>query len=110
MERVHIALDYFNASVNRVAAWTVGFRNLQKALLAALLQPAAEGKAFQDGGNFTKLMVLQEELKTAPFGEAWDEYCRIYGIYPHSVADVHRVHRGLPRRGERAALDAVRHY
>mgnify|MGYP007033820534 CR=1 FL=1 len=55
-------------------------------------------------------MVLQKELKTAPFGEAWDEYCRIYGIHPHSVVDVHRVHRGVPRRGEHAALDAVRHY
>ncbi len=51
MERVHIALDYFDASVNRVAAWTVGFRNLQKALSAALLQPAAEGKALQDVGT-----------------------------------------------------------
>lgn len=78
-ERVHIALDYFDASINRVAAWAVGFRNLQKALLAALLQPAAEEKALQDGGNFTQLMVLQEELKTAPFGEVWDEYCRRCG-------------------------------
>ena len=80
MERVHIALDYFNASVNRVAAWTVGFRNLQKALLSVLLQPVAEEKALQDGGSFTQLMVIQEELKIAPFGEIWDEYCRRCGV------------------------------
>ena len=65
-ERVHIALDYFDASINRLAAWATGFRNLQKALLSALLQPVETEKALQDGGNFTRLMVLQEELKTAP--------------------------------------------
>ncbi len=74
--RVHIALDYFDASINRVSAWTVGYRNLQKALLFALLQPNGELKALQDKDNWTKLMVAQEELKTAPFGEIWDEYCR----------------------------------
>ena len=77
--RVHIALDYFDASVNRIAAWTLGFRNVQKALLYALLQPNAELKDLQDGGNLTKLLVLQDELKTAPFGEVWDEYCRSCG-------------------------------
>ena len=55
-QRVNIALDYFDASINRVSAWTVGLRNLQKALLSALLQPNAELKALQDGDNFTKLM------------------------------------------------------
>ncbi len=79
-ERVNIALDYFDASINRVSAWTVGFRNLQKALLSALLQPNAELKRLQDGDSWTKLMVLQEELKTAPFGEVWDEYCRQCGV------------------------------
>ena len=76
---MNIALDYFDASINRVSAWTVGFRNLQKALLFALLQPNEELKALQDKDGFTKLMVLQEELKTAPFGEVWDEYCRQCG-------------------------------
>ena len=80
VERVNIALDYFDASINRVSAWTVGFRNLQKALLSALLQPNAELKRLQDGDSWTKLMVLQEELKTAPFGEVWDEYCRVSGV------------------------------
>ena len=54
-------------------------RNLQKALLFALLQPNDELKKLQDGGDLTKLMVLQEELKTLPFGEVWDEYCRRCG-------------------------------
>ena len=75
-ERVNIALDYFDASINRISAWVVGFRNLQKGLLFALLQPAAELKHLQDKGDWTALMALQEELKTAPFGEIWEEYCR----------------------------------
>ena len=74
--KVNIALDYFDASINRISAWATGFRNLQKALLFALLQPNAELKKLQDESNFTKLMVVQEELKTAPIGEVWDEYCR----------------------------------
>ena len=77
--KVNIALDYFDASINRISAWVTGYRNLQKALLFALLQPNADLKALQDAGNFTKLMVEQEELKTAPFGEIWDEYCRQCG-------------------------------
>ncbi|MBR6270602.1 MAG: L-rhamnose isomerase [Lachnospiraceae bacterium] len=77
--RVHIALDFFDASINRISAWVTGFRNLQKSLLFALLQPNAELKRLQDEGNFTKLMVAQEELKTMPFGEVWDEYCRFCG-------------------------------
>ena len=56
-----------------------GYRNFQKALLFALLQPEKELKALQDEGKFTRLMVLQEELKTLPFGEIWDEYCRRCG-------------------------------
>ena len=75
-DRVHIALDYFDASINRISAWVTGFRNLQKALLFALLQPNEELKTLQDEGNFSRLLVLQEELKTLPFGEIWDEYCR----------------------------------
>ena len=73
--RVNIALDYFDASINRIAAWVIGYRNLQKALLFALLQPNGEMKKLQDAGNFTKLMALQETLKTLPLGDVWDEYC-----------------------------------
>ena len=80
MERVHIALDYFDASINRLSAWATGFRNLQKSLLFALLQPNRELKAMQDKDDWTRLMVVQEELKTLPFGEIWDEYCRQCGV------------------------------
>lgn len=75
--RVHIALDYFDASINRIAAWTMGYRNAQKALLFALLQPVDALKAMQDKGEFSKLLVCQEELKTMPFGDVWDEYCGV---------------------------------
>ena len=77
--KVHMALDYFDASINRVSAWVTGFRNVQKALLMALLTPHAKFTALQDNQEFTELMVLQEELKTLPFGEIWNEYCRRCG-------------------------------
>jgi L-rhamnose isomerase len=73
-ERVLIGLDYFDASINRIAAWVVGARNFQKALLYALLIPHEEFKELQDSGNFSKLLVMQEEIKTLPFGAVWDEY------------------------------------
>ena len=76
--RVKIALDYFDASINRIAAWTLGFRNLQKALLFALLQPQSL-RELQDAGKLTELLVLQEELKTLPFGDVWDAYCAACG-------------------------------
>ena len=72
-----IALDYFDASINRIAAWTVGMRNVQKALLMALCTP--DLSALQNGGNWTELLVRQEEMKTLPFGEIWTEYCRRCG-------------------------------
>ena len=78
--RVHMALDYFDASINRVSAWVTGLRNVQKALLMALLTPNADMKQLQDEGRFTELMVRQEEFKTLPFGEVWDEYCRRCGV------------------------------
>ena len=79
LDRVFIALDYFDASINRISAWATGFRNLQKALLFALLQPNALLKKLQDEGDFSQLMVMQEELKSYPFGDVWDEYCRSCG-------------------------------
>ena len=72
--KVLIGLDYFDASINRIAAWAVGARNFQKALLNALLIPHDELKRLQDSGQYTKLMVIQEELKTMPFGAVWEEY------------------------------------
>ncbi len=74
LERVFIATDYFDASINRISAWVTGMRSVQKALLYALLEPSAHLRALQEDANFTELMVLKEELKTAPFGDVWREY------------------------------------
>lgn len=76
IDKVKIGLDYFDASINRLAAWVVGQRNMQKALLWALLQPNERLKALQDEAEFTELMVLNEELKTLPFEAIWTEYLR----------------------------------
>jgi len=76
LDRVFIALDYFDASVNRIAAWVVGARNMQKALLSALLQPSELLKKYQDEANYTKMLAVSEEMKTMPFGEIFDEYCK----------------------------------
>ena len=76
--RVKIALDFFDASINRIAAWVVGFRNVQKALLWALLLP--DMRALQDAGRWTEIMVRREAAKVLPFGEVWDEYCRRCGV------------------------------
>lgn len=79
LNRVYIALDYFDASINRISAWTTGLRNMEKALLFALLQPNAEMKALQNSNNLTKLMTVQEEVKTYPFGDVWDYFCEVCG-------------------------------
>ncbi len=79
-DRVYMALDYFDASINRIAAWTVGFRSWQKALLNALLTPNEMLKQLQDENQLTKLMVLSEELKTLPFGDIWEHYCETEGV------------------------------
>ncbi len=76
IDKVFIATDYFDASINRVSAWITGIRSVHKALLFALLQPYSKMKELQDNNNFTELMVMQEDMKTAPFGDIWDEYLR----------------------------------
>ena len=78
--RVLIGLDYFDASINRIAAWTIGARNMQKALLYALLLPNKSLSDMQDGANFTKMFAVSEEFKTFPFGDVWDEYCERCGV------------------------------
>lgn len=75
LDRVYMALDYFDASINRISAWSVGFRSWQKALLLAMLTPNAKLKALQDQNKLTELMVAQEEVKVLPFGDVWNEYC-----------------------------------
>jgi L-rhamnose isomerase len=78
-ERVHIGLDYFDASINRVAAWTIGTRNMIRALLIALLETPLIRTA-EAGGDFTTRLALQEEAKTLPFGAVWDYYCESQGV------------------------------
>lgn len=75
IDRVNMALDYFDASINRISAWTVGFRSWQKALLSAMCMPADSLKKLQDKADWTELMVRFEELKVYPFGDVWEEYC-----------------------------------
>ncbi len=78
--RVYMALDYFDASINRISAWVVGFRSWQKALLNAMCTPYGTMKKLQDENRMTELMVLQEEIKTYPFGDIWNEYCERCGV------------------------------
>ena len=74
LDRVFIATDYFDASINRISAWVTGVRNVQKALLFALLQPSEKMQALQDEANFTELMILSEEMKMLPLGDIWAEF------------------------------------
>ena len=76
LDRVFLATDYFDASINRIAAWVTGVRSLQKALLFALLQPDETLFAMQENGDLTGILVLQEEMKTAPFGDIWAEFLK----------------------------------
>ena len=75
LERVHFALDFFDASMNRVGAWIIGARAAQKSLLIALLEPRKELQEFEDAGNYFARLALLEELKTMPFGAVWDYFC-----------------------------------
>lgn len=74
--RTHIGLDFFDASINRVAAWAIGARNALRALLMALLEPVAELRALEEAGDLTGRLALMEELKGLPWAAVWDEHCR----------------------------------
>ncbi len=76
LSRVHIGLDYFDASINRLAAWVIGARAAQKALLAALLEPAARLRAAEKAGDHALRLALFEEARALPLGAVWDEFCR----------------------------------
>lgn len=84
LDKVLIGLDFFDASINRVAAWVVGTRNAQKALLYALLEPNEQLKSLQDSASFTEKMVRMEQMKTMPFGDIWEHYCELQGV-PNDV-------------------------
>lgn len=80
IDRVHIGLDFFDASINRIAAWVTGTRAMYKALLSALLEPTVKLKAAELEGDYTTRLALLEELKTMPMGAVWDYYCEKQGV------------------------------
>lgn len=89
LDRVFLATDYFDASINRISAWVTGLHSVQKALLYALLEPKSL-KKLQDENNFTELMVRQEALKTMPFGAVWEEYLGRENIPQDYFAEIKR--------------------
>ncbi len=76
LDRTHIGLDFFDASINRIAAWVIGARAAQKALLVALLEPTDILREAEAAGDFTARLAMMEQLKSMPWGEVWDEFCR----------------------------------
>jgi L-rhamnose isomerase len=80
LERIHVGLDYFDASINRIAAWVIGSRATLKALLVALLEPADLLRGMERVGDFTGRLALMEELKGLPFGAVWDYHCHMQGV------------------------------
>jgi L-rhamnose isomerase len=80
LDRVHIGLDFFDASINRVAAWVIGTRNALKALLLALLEPRDLLRQYENEGNYTSRLALLEEQKVMPFGAVWDHYCELQNV------------------------------
>ncbi len=80
LSRVHIGLDYFDASINRVAAWTIGARNTLRALLMALVEPIEQLRTIEQSGDYTQRLALLEELKGLPFGAVWDYHCLKHGV------------------------------
>jgi L-rhamnose isomerase len=80
LDRVHIGLDFFDASINRISAWVVGTRNALRALLLALLEPANLMRELERAGDYTSRLALLEESKGMPFGAVWDHYCLQQGV------------------------------
>ena len=80
LKRMHIGLDFFDGSINRIAAWVIGMRAMQKALLLSLLEPTDKLKSLENGGDFTSRLALMEEYKSYPFGAVWDYFCEKNGV------------------------------
>ena len=95
--RTHIGLDFFDASINRVAAWVVGTRCMLKALLVALLEPSDKLRAYEAAGDYTSRLALSEEVRTLPFGAVWDYYClqQDVPVGPAWLDDVKRYERDV---------------
>ena len=90
LDRVYIALDFFDASINRISAWTNGMRSMSKSLLYALLSPNAMLKELQDTNQLTKVMTIQEEVKTLPFGDVWNYFCEECGVPANWFAEIEK--------------------
>ena len=90
IDRVFIATDYFDASINRISAWVTGVRNVQKSLLFALLQPDFKMKELQDKNDFTEIMYLSEEMKTMPLGDVWDEFLARENVPKNYLSEVRK--------------------
>lgn len=80
LDRVAIGMDFFDASINRLAAWTIGARNTRKALLLGLLQPREALRAAEEAGDYTRRLALHEEAKALPWGIVWQEFCERHGM------------------------------
>jgi L-rhamnose isomerase len=80
LKRTHIGLDFFDASINRIAAWVIGVRSMLKALMIALLEPFAKLRDLENAGDFTARLALMEEFKLLPVGAVWDQYCERQGV------------------------------
>ena len=76
LHRIHLGLDFFDASINRIAAWVIGTRNTKKALLKAFLQPYPSLKQIESEGDYTSRLAMQEDFRSLPWGIVWDEFCR----------------------------------
>ena len=97
LDRVFIATDYFDASINRISAWVTGLRSVEKALLYALLLPAEKMKKLQDENDLTALMVLTEDMKSMPFGDVWEEYLRRENVSSDYITPVREYEKWLNR-------------
>ncbi|KGA31647.1 L-rhamnose isomerase [Pectobacterium odoriferum] len=84
LNRVHIGLDFFDASINRIAAWVIGTRNMKKALLRALLEPTETLRTLEQNGDYTARLALLEEQKSLPWQAVWEHYCQRHGVIPGS--------------------------
>ena len=93
LERVFIATDYFDASINRIFAWVSGVRSVQKALLYALLEPSARLKELQSSSCFTDVMYVMEQMKTMPFGDVWEEFLSREGVRSDYINEIKEYER-----------------
>jgi L-rhamnose isomerase len=97
LDRTNIGLDYFDASINRVAAWVIGARNMIKSLLAALLEPTPRLREYEATADYTARLALQEEIKTLPMGAVWDYYCATSAVPAGAawLSEVQEYERGV---------------